>query len=175
MIALAGCLGHHLFMNAPLSGAEIFTIVLIDHEAWACDLEARDINGPAWCIQFYLPWIDGFVARSEPWAKQVVPSRSISRHDIALRGTTANGHIPDLPASRQQNRRKLLPTLGFEHRRADIGERDKEFDTEDLESLPHDLQGFQLAPHFAIRFARAIPGLDQINRTPVMRQHDATG
>jgi phosphatidylethanolamine-binding protein (PEBP) family uncharacterized protein len=81
---------------------------------------------------------------------------------------------PDAPASRQQNRRKLLPTLGFEHRRADIGERDKEFDTEDLESLPHDLQGFQLAPHFAIRFARTIPGLDQINRTPVMRQHDAT-
>ena len=52
--------------------------------------------------------------------------------------------------------------------------RDKKIDTEDLESLPHDLQGFQLAPHFAIRFARAIPGLDQINRTPVMRQHDAT-
>ena len=164
-------------MNAPLSGAEIFTIVLIDHEAWACDLEARDINGPAWCIQLYLLWMAGFFARSEPWANrgdEVVPSRSISRHDIALRGTTANGHIPDLPASRQQNRRKLLPTLGFEHRRADIGERDKEFDTEDLESLPHDLQGFQLAPHFAIRFARAIPGLDQINRTPVMRQHDAT-
>ena len=164
-------------MNAPLSGAEIFTIVLIDHEAWACDLEARDINGRAWCIQLYLLWMDGFFARSEPWANrgdEVVPSRSISRHDIALRGTTANGHIPYLPASRQQNRRKLLPTLGFEHRRADIGERDKEFDTEDLESLPHDLQGFQLAPHFAIRFARAIPGLDQINRTPVMRQHDAT-
>jgi hypothetical protein len=121
-------------MNAPLSSAEVFTIVLIDYEAWVCDLDARYINGPAWCIQFYLPWIDGFVARSEPWAKQVVPSRSISRHDIALRRTTANGHIPDLPASRQQNRRKLLPTLGFEHRRADIGERDKEFDTEDLES-----------------------------------------
>ena len=149
--------------------------MLIDHEAWVCDLDARYINGPAWCIQLYLLWIDGFFARSEPWAKRGAGRlRSISRRDIALRGKTANGHIPDLPASRQQNRRKLLPTLGFEHRRADIGERAKEFDTEDLESLPHDLQGFQLAPHFATRFARVIPGLDQINRTPVMRQHDAT-
>ena len=58
------------FINAPLSGAEIFTIVLVDHEAWGCDLDARDINGPAWCIQLYLLWIDGFFARSEPWAKR---------------------------------------------------------------------------------------------------------
>ena len=164
-------------INAPLSSAEVFTLLLIDYEVWVCDSNPRDINGPAWCTQLYPLWTDGFFACSEPRADRgdgAVPSCSISRRYIALRGTTANGHIPYLPASRQQNRRKLLPTLGFEHRRADIGERDKEFDTEDLESLPHDLQGFQLAPHFAIRFARAIPGLDQINRTPVMRQHDAT-
>jgi hypothetical protein len=129
---------------------------------------------PAWCTQLYPLWTDGFFACSEPRGDGAVPLCSISRRYIALRGTTANGHIADLPASRQQNRRKLLPTLGFEHRRADIGERDKEFDTEDLESLPPDLQGFQLAPHFAIRFARVISGLDQINRTPVVRQHDAT-
>jgi hypothetical protein len=134
-------------INAPLSSAEVFTIVLIDDEVWVCDL------GPAWCIQLYLPWIDGFFARSEPWAKPAVRRAQFLGDDIAFRGKTGNGHIPYLPASRQQNRRKLLPTLGFEHRRADIGERDKEFDTEDLESLPHDLQGFQLAPHFAIRFA----------------------
>ena len=103
-----------------------------------------------------------------------MPLCSISRRYIAICGTTANGHIADLPASRQPNRRKLLPTLEFEHRRADFGERDKEFDTEGLESLPPDLQGLQLAPHFAMRFARAIPGLDQIYRTPVMRQYDAT-
>jgi hypothetical protein len=148
--------------------------VLIDYEAWVCDLDARYFNGPAWCIQLCLPWRDGFVARSEPWAKQVVQSRSISRHDIALRGTTANGHIPYLQASRQQNLRNYCRLSGLNLEGADIGERAKEFDTEDLESLPHDLQGFQLAPHFATRFARAIPGLDQINRTPVMRQRDAT-
>ena len=158
-------------MNAPLSGAEIFTIVLIDHEAWACDLEVRDINGRAWCIQFYLLWMDGFFARSEPWANrgdEGVPWRSIASHDIALCGKSAKGRVPNLPASRQPNCRKLLPTLGFEHRRADIGERAKELDTADLESLPCDLQGFQLA-----RFARAIPGLDQISRSPIIRQYDA--
>ena len=160
--------------NASVSSAEVFTLLLIDYEVWGCDSNPRDINGPAWCIQLYPLWTDGFFARSEPRGDGAVPLCSISRRYIALRGTTANGHIADLPASRQQNRRKLLPTLGFEHRRADIGERDKEFDTEDLESLPPDLQGFQLAPHFAIRFARVISGLDQINRTPVMRQHDAT-
>ena len=148
--------------------------MLVGHEAWVCDLDARYINGPSWGIQLYPLWTDGFFACSEPRGDGAVPLCSISRRYIALRGTTANGHIPYLPASGQQNRRKLSPTLGFEHRRADIGERDKEFDTEDLESLPPDVQGFQLAPHFAIRFARAISGLDQINRTPVMRQHDAT-
>ena len=163
--------------NAPLSRAEVFTVLLIDYEAWVCDLNPRDINGLPGALSFILCGQTVFFACSEPRADRgdgAVPSCSISRRYIALRGTTANGHIADLPASRQQNRRKLLPTLGFEHRRADIGERDKEFDTEDLESLPPDLQGFQLAPHFAIRFARVISGLDQINRTPVMRQHDAT-
>ena len=140
-----------------------------------CDLNPRDINGLPGALSFILCGQTVFSLAVNPGRNgRGVPSRSISRRYIALRGTTANGHIPYLPASRQQNRRKLLPTLGFELRRADIGERDKEFDTEDLESLPHDLQGFQLAPHFAIRFARVIPGLDQINRTPVMRQHDAT-
>ena len=56
-------------MNAPLSSAEVFTVLLIDYEAWVCDLNARDINGPAWCTQFYLPWTDGFFARSEPWGE----------------------------------------------------------------------------------------------------------
>ena len=102
---------------------------------------------PAWCTQLYPLWTDGFFARSEPRADRgdgAVRSRSISRRYIATCGKTANGRIPDLPASRQPNCRKLLPALEF-----DFGERAKELDTEGLESLHHDLQGLQLAPHFA--------------------------
>ena len=153
----------------------VFTIVLIDHEAWACDLDARDINGPAWCIQLYLLWIDGFFARSEPWANrgdEAVPWRSISSHDIALRGKTANGRIPDLPASRQPNCRKLFRLSGLNIEGL-ISAKELRNSTRRTWKVLHDLQGFQLAP-LCDRFARVIPGLDQINRTPVMRQHDAT-
>ena len=155
--------------NASVSSAEVFTLLLIDYEVWVCDSNPRDINGPAWCIQLYPLWTDGFFARSEPRGDGAVPSRSISRRYIATCGKTPNGRIPDLPASRQPNCRRLLPALEF-----DFGERAKELDTQGLESLHCDLQGLQLAPHFATRFARAIPGLDQISRTPVMRQYDAS-
>jgi Domain of unknown function (DUF4118) len=40
--------------------------VLIDHEAWVCDLEARDINGPARRIQLYRLWTGGLFVRREP-------------------------------------------------------------------------------------------------------------
>ena len=97
--------------NAPLSRAEVFTVLLIDYEAWVCDLNPRDINGPAWCTQLYPLWTDGFFACSEPRADRgdgAVPSCSISRRYIALRGTTANGHIPYLPASETAESQEII-------------------------------------------------------------------
>ena len=40
--------------NAPLSRAEVFTVLLIDYEAWVCDLNPRDINGLAGALSFIL-------------------------------------------------------------------------------------------------------------------------
>jgi hypothetical protein len=70
MIALAGLPGHHLFMNAPLTGAQIFIIVLMNHEAWGCDLDERGIDGPAWCFQLYLLWTGASFVLSEPLANR---------------------------------------------------------------------------------------------------------
>lgn len=163
--------------NAPLSRAEVFTVLLIDYEAWVCDLNPRDINGLPGALSFILCGQTVFSLAVNPGQTGATgPCRRVQflgATSLSVERQPMGTSLTCQPR-RQQNRRKLLPTLGFELRRADIGQRDKEFDTEDLESLPHDLQGFQPAPHFAIRLARVIPGLDQINRTPVMRQHDAT-
>jgi hypothetical protein len=40
--------------NAPLSRAEVFTVLLIDYEAWVCDLNPRDINGLPGALSFIL-------------------------------------------------------------------------------------------------------------------------
>ena len=40
--------------NAPLSSAEVFTVLLIDYEAWVCDLNPRDINGLPGALSFIL-------------------------------------------------------------------------------------------------------------------------
>jgi hypothetical protein len=70
MIALAGLPGHHLFMNAPPTGAQIFRIVLMNHEAWGCDLDECGINGPDWCFQLYLLWTGASFVRSEAWGNR---------------------------------------------------------------------------------------------------------
>ena len=126
-------------------------------------MDARYINGPAWGIQLYLPWIDGFVARSEPWAKRRGPSRSISRRDIALRGKTANGQ--SLTCRPRDNRiaGNYCRLSGFNIEGL-ISAKELRNSTRRTWKVLHDLQGFQLAPHCATGFARVIPGLDQINR-----------
>jgi hypothetical protein len=69
MIALAGLPDHHLSMNAP-PGAQILIIVLMNHEAWGCDLDERGINGPAWCFQLYLLWTGASFVRSKAWGNR---------------------------------------------------------------------------------------------------------
>ena len=55
-------------MSAPLTGVQIFRIVLVDYEAWGSDLDARGIKGPTRCIQLYRPGTGSFFIRSGPWA-----------------------------------------------------------------------------------------------------------
>jgi hypothetical protein len=69
MIALAGLPDHPLSMNAP-PGAQILIIVLMNHEAWGCDLDERGINGPAWCFQLYLLWTGAPFVRSKAWGNR---------------------------------------------------------------------------------------------------------
>lgn len=54
-------------MSAPVTGVEISSIVLVDHEIWGYYLDARGINGPAKCIRLYHLGTGGFFVHTEPW------------------------------------------------------------------------------------------------------------
>lgn len=55
-------------MSAPLTGVQIFSIVLVDYEAWRYDLDTRGISGPAKSVKLYGLGTGGFFIRSEPRA-----------------------------------------------------------------------------------------------------------
>jgi hypothetical protein len=123
--------------NAPLSRAEVFTVLLIDYEAWVCDLNPRDINGLPGALSFILCGQTVFSLAVNPGQTGATgPCRRVQflgATSLSVERQPMGTSLTCQPR-RQQNRRKLLSTLGFELRRADIGERAKELDTEDLES-----------------------------------------